>query len=174
MSRERTLYLMCGLAFAGKTTLARALARHQKCHYLSLDEINHERGFPHGGTGLPLEVWAETHQIALARLEQLTGAGRDVVIDDTSCLRMLRDNYREIAERSGYRTVLVFLDIPLDEIQRRRKQNDESGDRNPLKETVFDDLLESFEYPEPDEEVLRFKHGDSLPGWLYEHFPVTA
>ena len=44
MPNTPLLVLMCGLSFAGKTTIARALAAHHGWRYLSLDAINTERG----------------------------------------------------------------------------------------------------------------------------------
>ena len=36
----KTLYLMCGLSFSGKTTLARKIVERLQCAYISLDNIN--------------------------------------------------------------------------------------------------------------------------------------
>ncbi len=55
------LTLVCGLAFAGKSTLAAAIAEHQGAVVVSLDEINARRGL-HGGTGIAPEEWVRTHE----------------------------------------------------------------------------------------------------------------
>src|SRR5580704_5902496 len=36
----KTLYLLCGLSFSGKTTLARKIVERLQCAYISLDNIN--------------------------------------------------------------------------------------------------------------------------------------
>ena len=50
----RGLYLLCGLAFSGKTTLTAALSRHLGAAVVSLDAINASRGLQ-GGMGIPVE-----------------------------------------------------------------------------------------------------------------------
>src|SRR4029079_3355962 len=95
-----TLYLLCGLAFSGKSTLAAALSRLTGAVVVSLDEINASRGL-YGGMGIPDEDWGRTHTEALSLVEAALRAERSVVVDDTNCFRFLRDNYRQIADRRG-------------------------------------------------------------------------
>jgi hypothetical protein len=58
---------MCGLSFSGKTTLARKIVERLQCAYISLDDINAERGL-WGGDGIPVEEWERTHALARERL----------------------------------------------------------------------------------------------------------
>jgi gluconate kinase len=44
------LFIMCGIAFSGKTTVAKELVQTIGCAYVSLDDINAERG-PRGDEG---------------------------------------------------------------------------------------------------------------------------
>jgi predicted kinase len=55
----KTLYLMCGLSFSGKTTLARKIVERLQCAYISLDDINAERGL-WGGDGISVGEWERT------------------------------------------------------------------------------------------------------------------
>ncbi len=169
----RTLYLMCGLAFAGKTTVAKAIVDNQNCAYVSLDDINRKRGLRFGGEGLPIEEWEKTHHIALARLEELMKSGHDIVLDDTNCFRRLRDRFRRLADRHGYETKVIYLDIPLDEIRRRMREKDETPERRVVKEHVFEILLQGFEPPEEDEVVLVFNQPNTLKNWLRTYFPLA-
>jgi hypothetical protein len=43
-SKMRRLYIMYGIAFSGKTTVAEQLVQALGCGYLSLDDINAEKG----------------------------------------------------------------------------------------------------------------------------------
>ncbi len=47
------VYILCGLPFAGKTTLARTLAQHLDLPRVSIDEINGERGLGFDNITLP-------------------------------------------------------------------------------------------------------------------------
>lgn len=136
-----TLYLMCGLPFSGKTVLAEALVQHLDGAYLSLDEINIERGL-FGGAEIPVGEWERTHQIALGRLDALMQQGVDVVLDDTNNLRMLRDRFRNMAIEHAYSTRLLYLAPPPEVMRTRTRQG--AGNRT----------LTVFEAPQPDESPL--------------------
>lgn len=166
-----TLYIMCGLAFAGKTTVARALARRLGAIVVSLDEINLERGL-RGGEGVPVEEWERTHRIALARTHELMQAGKDVVIDDTGCFRWLRDRYRGAASLHGFDTTVVFVETPVEEARRRLQANDPGTGRPGVRVEVLESLGATFEPPGADEKVVRFEPGDELTTWLVGHFPA--
>lgn len=150
-----TLYLMCGLSFSGKTTVALNLVKSQQAVLISLDEINRERGLGFGGDGLiPPNEWRKTHEIALHRLEAHMDAETDIVLDDTNCFRFLRNSYREAASKRGYKTLVVLMNVSLEEIERRRLRNTENPTRNGIREVVFRHLLDHFEWPAFDEETI--------------------
>ncbi|MCG8456043.1 MAG: ATP-binding protein [Holophagales bacterium] len=162
----KRIWLLCGLAFSGKSTLARAISESRGARVISLDGINEERGVGFGGEGLAPEVWGETFGIALGRLDTALARGEEVVIDDTSCFRFLRDRYREVGGRHGYDVLLVVLDVPSIEIERRRRRNEASGERRPIQDEVFDSLVASFEWPGEDERPLRFSPGEDPDSWI--------
>jgi predicted kinase len=147
------LYLLCGLAFAGKTTLASILSRHARAEVVSLDEINASRGL-HGGEGIPDEEWVRTHHEALRQVESTLAAGRPVVVDDTNCFRFLRDNYRAVAEAQGADTILLYIDRPLELLLDRIRENDESRSRASVRISILLDLARKFEPPGPDEDAV--------------------
>lgn len=144
------LYLLCGLPFAGKTTVAAGLSSELPAALVSLDAINSERGLD-GGLGIAAEEWVRTHEIAKARAAALLDEGHSVVVDDTFCWRSLRDAFRAIAEVRGLETQVVFVNPPLEEIQRRRLENDLRQYRPAIDDAVFDQVLASFEPPQEDE-----------------------
>jgi predicted kinase len=167
-----TLYLMCGLAFAGKTTLAEAIAAATEAHLVSVDEINARRGLA-GGLGIPEEEWARTHRQALADTEEALSRGVVVVVDDTNCYRFLRDNYRAVAERHGAPTRVVYLDVPLSLALARMRANEVEATRPPVRERVLRELARRFEPPTPEESVLRFPPGADPRSWVDLHIAPT-
>ncbi len=58
---EPCLYILCGLPFAGKTTLARALERQLGLALVGLDAINTARGVGLHGEAISPEEWDETY-----------------------------------------------------------------------------------------------------------------
>lgn len=144
--------LMCGLSFAGKSTLAAGLAEALPAGLVSLDLINEERGLQ-GGQGIPLEEWAETNRIAHERGRELLGAGRHVVVDDTGSPRFIRDGWREIADESGAPFVIVWVQISPELQQARVHANRQSRGRPDVTDAVLHDHRAGFE-PPTDEEAL--------------------
>lgn len=168
-SYRGTVFLLCGLAFSGKTTLAEAIAEVCGAPVISLDRLNEERGL-YGGDGVPAEEWARSHETALALLgEKLREGHPRVVIDDTCCFRFLRDDYRGVAGRHGYATRVIRIETPLAEIERRRRANDAFRRREAIRDEVFDAHRESFEWPRDDEDVLVFPWNADVPKWISEH-----
>jgi predicted kinase len=165
----RTLYLLCGVSFSGKSTLARALLASRPLGYISLDDINHERGLGFGGDGIPVEEWERTHAVARERLAGMAASGQDVLLDDTCCFRWLRDRWRTQAQDLGYRTQIIYLDTPREEIERRRAQNERSRERHGIQEAIFQEHVSTFEPPMADEPTLRFTPRDEPSSWLESH-----
>lgn len=167
------LYLLCGLSFAGKSTLAAAIAEACAGVIISLDTINEERGLGFGGDGIPVEEWERTHHRALARLDVTLGAGQSVVLDDTNNLRWLRDRFRAVADAHGVEIWIVYLDIPPAVIRQRMEQNAETNERLGVQPQIFAELVRSFEPPAPDEQVVTFRYGDDIAEWLQRCVPPS-
>lgn len=144
--------LMCGLSFAGKSTLAARLAEELPGSLISLDLINEERGL-HGGQGIPMEEWAETNRIAHERGRELLDARHHVVVDDTGSPRFIRDGWREIADQSGAPFVVVWVQISPGLQEARVHANRQSPGRPDVTDAVLHEHRTSFE-PPTDEEAL--------------------
>jgi predicted kinase len=154
------LLLMCGPAFSGKTVVSTAIQRELGCVRVSLDEVNAERGLPPGGEGLPPEAWEASGRVAADRVRQALTAGHHVVLDDTCCFRFLRDRYRAVADGLGVPTLVLYLDVPVAELERRRAASRAQCDRPDVVDAVFRSHLETFEHPDADEDVTVFRPAD--------------
>ncbi len=162
----KTLYLLCGLAFSGKSTLAKTMVDYLNCAYVSLDDINKKRGLGFGGDGIPSQEWEKTHHVAIGILENLMQLEQDIILDDTNCFRWLRDRFREVAKRHNYVTKVIYLDVPLDLIHLRMQRNEQIKERQGIKEDIFAELMQNFQPPEVDENILLFKQNYTLKDWL--------
>jgi len=164
------LFAMCGLAFSGKTTLARAVARRTGAGCVGLDDINEERGL-RGGEGIPAEEWERTHAIAIERIGKLLDAGRDVVLDDTLCFHWLRDRYAVVADRHAARFVLIYVATPLPEIHHAMARNEADPQRNPIRPDVFETHARSFEHPVAEESPVVYDRTIPMEEWIASHLP---
>ena len=161
MPTMSTVFLMCGLAFSGKTTVAKRIASEFDCDYISLDEINDERGL-WGGHGIPSEEWERTHRTALTRMRDRLDSGGSVVVDDTNNLRWLRDRFRAVADQGDHDAVLVYVTAPIEEIRQRMARTDRTLERRPVSEEVFAEHVNSFEEPTSDESPIVYRSGEGV------------
>jgi predicted kinase len=169
----RMLYLMCGLSFSGKTTLARKIVERLRCAYISLDDINAERGL-WGGDGIPIEEWERTHAVARERLATWMATESDAIVDDVNNLRWLRDRWRAAASASCYRTVVIYLDILQTELMARRRANQITVERKGITEAVWSKHLNDFEPPGADEHFIRYGLADDARSWVMKHFDIDG
>jgi hypothetical protein len=61
-----------------------------------------------------------------------------------------------MADICNYHTTVIQMTIPIEEIQSRMLFNEKSGERHGVKEHVLADLVQHFEWPDPDEETIIF------------------
>ena len=152
------LVLLCGKSFSGKSTIGSALADVLSAAVVSLDAINAERGL-WGGAGIPVSEWARTNDIAHERVRTQLGAGKTVIVDDTSFPRFLRDGWRAEAKAVGAAMALVFVDTS-DELRRQWLQKNRSHQyRGDVTDEVMAAHEDSFERPGEDEHFIRAQPG---------------
>jgi len=156
---------MCGAPFSGKTTLAQILASKTQSQYLSLDDIMRQQGLDLS-QAQPVEAWEKAHQICLQRMDALMREQVSIVLDDTNNLRWLRDRFRHLAQQHQYHVMIIFLDIPLVELEKRREHVFLSRERNFLPDEVFYAVVEHFEKPDKDEQVFMFDGTLGMNEWV--------
>lgn len=147
------LVVLCGRSYSGKSTVAAHLARALPADLLSLDLINEERGLE-TGSDIPVEEWAVTFRTALDRAGALLDAGRDVVVDDTSSPRFLRDEWRNSAAARNAGCTLVYVDASEFTVRARAESNRADRRRHDVAPEVLDRHLAGFEPPAADEPHL--------------------
>jgi predicted kinase len=168
------VYLLCGLPFAGKTTLARALEEWLGAIRVALDEINTERGIWNEETGLSSEEWAATYQEAYRRMATVLSRGKSVIDDSTNFTREQRDRVRSVADQHHAHTAVIFVDVPVPEVRRRWQENRRTPMRADVRDEDFAQVLEHFDSPTPEEHVLRYDGTMSVGDWVRRTFPRSG
>lgn len=159
---------MCGWSFSGKTHLAKLIANKTGAEIISLDIINVERGFD-GNAEIPVVEWEKTHKIALEKLEKYLSLGKSVIIDDTNPLIKLRDRFRKVAIQKKVETVVVFIKISKEEVEKRIKEVRPRQDRHIAPDMARENLIKIFEIPNPNaENTLIYNSGDNTETWIIE------
>jgi predicted kinase len=164
----RSLYLICGAPFSGKTTLAQILASKTHSRYISMDDIMRQRGFDLSQQQ-PVEEWAKAHQICLQRIGTLMIEGSSIVLDDTNYLKWLRDTFRTLAAQHHYDITTIYLDIPLAELERRRTNALRTLERSSLPDEAFYPIVEHFEIPDQSEQPLIYDGSLNVNNWIEQN-----
>ncbi|MDB5046694.1 MAG: hypothetical protein JWQ08_2744 [Deinococcus sp.] len=118
-----TLTLLCGLPGSGKTTLARHLEAPSELRGRTLRLSSDDWMVPLFGQHMPREVFnarlAVVRDLQWELAARLLGLGVNVVLDDGFWRLAERDLYRLRAKQIGVPCQVIFLDVPLPELQRR-------------------------------------------------------
>lgn len=165
------LYILCGLPFAGKSTLARELETWLCIKRVSIDEINGERGIWSNETGMSAEEWERTYQEAYRRIATHLSHNEDVIDESANFTREQRDRLRNIAEQHYAQTRVIFIDIPLSEVRHRWQANRQTMTRADVRDEDFAHVVDNFAPPTEDEHVLRYDGTISPADWVRERFP---
>ena len=160
------LYILCGVSFSGKTTVATALADWLGINRVAIDDINGERNVWDDETGMSPEEWTRTYDEAYRRLDLILSQGKSAIDDSVNFTKHLRDHLRALAESYGAHTTVIYVDIPFSEIQRRRQENRQTRVRADVRDSDFAYVVEQFEPPTEEENVLRYDGSISLEKWI--------
>ena len=174
--RKSTLYIMCGLPFSGKTTLARVIANQCGFVHLDLDAIARAKGlFPE--EGINDEQWGQMFREVYQEVGTLLTKGKSVVFDAVNYDRVGRNRLRAIAQQSDTSVHIIYINLSIREIEQRRQANQAIPQRPPVRDKDFVALATDFETPIIEENLLIYDGTQSIPEWIKNHVrcdvPVT-
>ncbi len=131
MCMTKTLYVMCGLPYSGKTTTAKQIATETGATMIAYDWI-WARTMPKGSVpdlDNPIEM-QKVFDIALGDIAIELGSGHSVVFDHINHTPQLRQQLKSLADSHNAEFKLIYLDTPKEELDRRRQENLTNHDRH--------------------------------------------
>jgi predicted kinase len=149
-----TLYAMCGLPFAGKSTAARALQLRTNAVLVQLDAINAERGLGLDGSSIPQHEWQRTYDETYRRIAQHLAEGHSVIFDHGNFSRTEREHVRVIGQRMSARLRFVYVPVTSAEARRRWLRNRETHQRYDVRDDDFELALRMWEAPDGEPDVV--------------------
>jgi len=147
------LQVIVGLPFAGKTTLAKQVARQARWQRVDVDDINTSSGIGLNGANITPEAWSASFEASYQETERLLRTGWSVVYDGHALRRADRDRLRAIASAVDARFRLRYVATPERVARFRMTQNRIASDRNDIRDDFFELALRLFEPPSSDEEA---------------------
>ena len=152
-TRGRVLTITVGLPASGKTTFAKSAGFDVA---VSLDDCREtlwgNRKVQYGPGGMDALLACQDAVITAAMNES-----KSIVVHNTSILKEYRKPLVELAKKHGYRTQIVYFDIPFEECIRRNMQREDA-----VPENIMADFRDKLEAPAPDEADLTI-HFTTLP-----------
>ena len=170
---EARLYILCGLPFAGKTTLALALVNRFCLMHIDIDQINTDFGVGLYGASISPEEWERTYTEAYKQLEVALDSKHSVIFEGANFTKELRDRIRAISNVRGVISRVIFVDVPVSEAQRRLLNNRIIQQRYDVRDDNFAYAVAYFESPTKDEGVIYFDQSEPLEEWILQNFNTT-
>jgi predicted kinase len=155
-----TLYILCGLPGAGKTTLATAIAKQRDIALVSLDHIKVDEGYFVSDDQVPDADWPGIHDVVHASLLMPLRLGRDVIYDASNLKREQRDELRALASSRNFASCVIYVAVP--EATVRERWATAPG--------AIDAAIEGFEEPAKDEDVIVYAPTQDLSRWIKANF----
>ena len=156
---------LSGLPFAGKSTLARALAARLGATLIEVDRLIAGReALPPGP--VPDRLWFAAYRQAEALLRAELSAGRRVVYDGVNFRWVQREKLRRIAGGFGQRVLVVQVTTPIAENLARQQANAEQPTRPSVDVETFAMVQWRFEPPRPGEWAIAYDGVESFASWF--------
>lgn len=165
------LYLLTGLSFAGKSVLARTIARARDAAIVDPDEVARERGVGLRGELVTDAQWAVVHAEAERRARALLHEGWRVVYDTTGYNKGQRDRLRVLATESGAQAITIYVHVPMEVALARWERNNRTRERFQVHADDFMMVLNEYQSPSIDEAFLTYASGEPIDDWIARMLP---
>ena len=165
------MYLLTGISFSGKSTLAQAISKVQNIPVIDPDSVAHEQGIGLNGEVVADAEWVLIHKEAERRAARILIAGSSLVYDTTAFTRQQRQELRNLAAECNAEAVLILVSVSREEAWRRCSQNNQMQERFAVHEDDFNSVADNFEPPGSDEPHLVYEADQNLTEWIALNFP---
>lgn len=163
------LYILAGLPYSGKTTLRKELVKRLNFDYVSVDEIMKIRDMWRAGHPTQGD-WNEAYSEAYKKLKELLKQSKNVVLDIGNLEFQERETARQIAEAQGAEHKLIYVKTPMEEIMKRRKENETTRLRGHLENNLLQSAIDKFDEPTTEENPLIYNSKENLDEWIKHNF----
>lgn len=165
--RKPALYIMCGLPFSGKTTLAKELENQFWFDRVDIDEIKRDYGLADKSDDIVSdEEWGKIYQDMYKKIEVLMQSKGGIISDVSNLRKGDRDKLRELSKKFDYSTWVIYLKTPVEVVKERWLRNRVSRKRFDLTNEVFYEAIKSLEEPSEDENIIVLDYKQSVDDWV--------
>lgn len=162
-----TLYILCGIPFAGKSTLCKRIVSQTDnvIHYCIdtfFDEYPELRDEE--------KRWEYVFQHGRELSSKALNSGTHVLYDATNYLKKERAKLRRMAQDCGGDCAVLYVEIPVEVARQRWMENRETKLRKDVAEEAWAEVTGDFEVPGSDENVIVCHWDEDKDAWVQRHF----
>ena len=152
---QKTLFILCGFPYAGKSFVAEELQKRTDIVYVSIDAIFHAHGFDWNTNKLPnpyewQKIFNESYEEAIMALTQR----KNVLYDSTNQTIVSRNRLREVAHSVDANACVVYIKSSVEKVWKRWNENQEKSTRSVVNKDLVRITIDAFEVPTDNENVI--------------------
>lgn len=164
------LILICGISFAGKSTLGRAIVNKFGYQHVDVDEVKDQLfGSDVKDENLRHADWIRIYKQTDKLIQNYLKKGDSVIDDSRNFRKSERQKITRIATMLGAKVVTIFIDTPEIIARQRLAENSKTNSRRNVSDTDFRETLEAMEQPSTDESPLVFQNGEDIEAWISKY-----
>ena len=151
INENQHLFILCGEAFSGKSTLAKKISESYGAEIVGRDEIYFVLNSMLALEEMPEEdddkLWESLWSIAAQGVKNQLLLGKSVVFDDNCLYFNQREELRSIAKDAGVKCTLVYLEVSAEILKKRKEQNKIDKSRHDVPSGWLKKDAQKFERP---------------------------
>lgn len=155
---NQTLFILCGEAFAGKSTLSKMLSHSHDALIIGRDEIYFATENMLALANTPEEddekFWNDLWPVVVQGVKNQLLLGNSVVVDDNCFYLAQRNELRALAKDLGVKSTLIYLDIPAKTLRKRKDDNKITMVRHDVPSAILEKDTKPFERPTDQEKPI--------------------
>ncbi len=156
---RKTLWILCGFPYSGKTHIAKQILEQTPCVFISIDDILKDLGYDWNTNKLPdEESWKKVFDISYQKAKEALEKDLNVLYDSTNHTKISRDRLREVAKSVGADAQVIYVDVPKEVAIERWQENKKERGRFVLDENLLHETINAMEIPTDDEKVIVIKN----------------
>lgn len=160
MEKSNKLFILCGEAFAGKSTLSKKISEQFNAKIVGRDEIYFATDNILALENTPDEdddtLWKNMWLLVIQGVKNQLKLGNSVVVDDNCIYFKERELLRSVANDIGVESVLIYLDVSTETIKERKAKNKITKHRHDVPSEWLIEDSGLFERPAKEENHITY------------------
>ncbi len=152
---QKTLFILCGFPYAGKSFIAEELGKHTDIVIVSIDTIFHSHGFNWDTNKVPNPgEWQVIFDESYNEIKELLDQGKNVLYDSTNQTINSRKKLRDVAASVGADARVLYIQSSVETVWKRWEENQRNPRRSSVNKELVQMTIDMFEEPTKEESVI--------------------